>query len=1162
MPNIKWTGEQEKILNTEGNIIVSAAAGSGKTAVLTEKIVRKVESGIPICDMLVVTFTTAAAAEMKQRIEKKLYEHAEAAKDDKARSFLYAQAQSTSRADISTLHSFCTHVLRRHFYEAELSPTFRVGDSTELEMLHLEALDEALNEYFENAGDKTRLLNALSGEDNLIKVINTLYENMRVQSDGKEKLIHAGERYHVTAEELKESAAVNELASYVREYMELAVFCTEESLKIAQEPKHIDILERRLNILVNILNNIQNTDNIYESLSIKLPSFQGAGKIPPEIKYYNGIVKNCLETSAELFDSSLYEFAKELNLTADIVDDIIKITLKFDELFSQKKSKHSIIDFNDMEQLTLKLLKNDAIASIYRNRFKLVFVDEYQDINDIQNEIIHLLLSEDNAFFVGDIKQSIYRFRHARPELFLEKMQTYENENGSHSMGLSANFRSSEPVVDFVNSIFAPIMRRETGDIDYDGSHRLVKESKCTGGNTYLHLIDRSAVTEIVKDTDCEDEDIKEILDIEAQAALCVDIIRDMTEKCKFYDSVEDCERSYRYSDFAIIMRSLGKSASIFARELILAGIPVYINSNDGYFDAIEVQVFTGLLSILDNRRQDIPLISVMRSCIGNFSMEEIAQIRLTANENMPDNKNLCFFDALVFVSEAELEISEKLKTFISKLDSWYELSRIMPLEEFIRTLLDETGFYRFTQALPGGTRRVLNLDTLAAIAGKYEKNINKGLYDFLNYLESAKEHSKIEDAAQETGTDAVHILTMHKSKGLEFNVVIVPELQKKIISKHPSSEIFLFDEDYIGARLTTNGITSKNIYHKLLVMRKTREHIADELRLLYVTFTRARDTLHLIAAVADTNKLVSSNAVPQAMIVSRTLSSSVYIEWIILALLNSSHAQILNIALSDGAAGDKTLGIDITSPGIYSLSGKKKDEELFEAELERIRGLNSDEADADLNWQYPHLDALGITSKGSVTGFAKAASTAVFSRESADDKLDLVSAAQRGTATHLLFELLPISPHTQADIEEFAKGLVSSGRLTQDEFNSLNIKGIAEFFKRPLAARIQSSDKVYREKSFACFIEANVLSEDCKSDENVLVQGIIDCCFAENGKWVIVDYKTDSVNKNDAEQVKNQAYTHKKQLELYKYVLEKLTGMAVSECWISFVNAYDVQVI
>ncbi len=1162
MPNISWTSEQEKILNTEGNIIVSAAAGSGKTAVLTEKIVRKVESGIPICDMLVVTFTAAAAAEMKQRIEKKLYERAEAASDDKARSFLYTQAQSTSRADISTLHSFCTHVLRRHFYEAELSPTFRVGDSTELEMLHLEALDEALNEYFENADDKTRLLSALSGEDNLIKVIDTLHENMRVLSDGKEKLIRAGERYHITAEELKESAAVKELAGFVREYIELALLCTEESLKFAQDPKHIDILGKRLNALTGMLNDIRNADNIYDALSLKLPGFQGAKNIPDEIKYFNSIVKNSIDKAAKLFDSSLDEFAKELNQAADITDDIINITLKFDELFSQKKSKHSIIDFNDMEQLTLKLLKNDAIASIYRNKFRLVFVDEYQDINDIQNEIIHLLLSEDNAFFVGDIKQSIYRFRHARPELFLEKMQTYESETGSHSMGLSANFRSSEPVVDFVNSIFAPIMRRETGDIDYSGSHRLVKASSCTGGNAYLHLIDRSAITEIVKDTGCEDDDISEILDIEAQAALCVNIIRDMTEKGKFYDSVEDCERSYRYSDFAVIIRSLRKGAPILARELILAGIPVYIDSNEGYFDAIEVQVFTGLLSILDNRRQDIPLISVMRSCIGSFSMEEIAQIRLTANENMPNNKNICFFDALVFVSETELEISEKLKTFISKLDSWYELSRIMPLEEFIRTLLDETGFYRFTQALPGGTRRVLNLDTLAAIAGKYEKNINKGLYDFLNYLESAKEHSKIEDASQEAGTDSVHILTMHKSKGLEFNVVIVPDLQKKIISVYPSSETFLFDDDYLGARLTVGGVTTNNIYHKLLAMRKTRECIADELRLLYVTFTRARDTLHLITAVKDTNKLVSSNAVPEAMTVSQTLSSTLYIEWIILALLSSSHAQTLNVALSDGAASDRTLSIDITSPGIYNLPGKKKNEGFFEAELERIRNLNFDEADADLTWQYPHLDALGITSKGSVTGFAKAESTAVYGRESADDKLDFVSAAQRGTATHLLFELLPITLHTQADIAEFARGLVSSGRLTQDEFNSLNINGISEFFKRPLAARMQSSDKVYREKSFACFIEANVLSEGLLSRENVLVQGIIDCCFTENNEWVIVDYKTDSVNKSDAEQVKKQAYTHKKQLELYKYVLEKLTGMTVSECWISFVNAYDVRVI
>ncbi|MBQ9950291.1 MAG: UvrD-helicase domain-containing protein [Clostridia bacterium] len=1152
-----WTDEQKKVLEAEGNIIVSAAAGSGKTAVLTERIVQKVMSGTTLDRMLVVTFTKAAAAEMKHRIEKELLQRSKDEKDAQMRMYLYEQSTLASRANISTLHSFCTYALRRNFYEAGISPAFRVGDEAELSELLSASADEALEKLYGTDRDTLSLPIVFGKEQKLIETALELLKKLWCRSDGRARLHEAVEKYNMTAEELEKETVTAELMSLAYENVFMAYKCMEQARDFCENEKQEDRLHECIAHLTSIVNGCKNYSDFAEKLKMPFTAFSHIGKLNPEFAARKDEAVSLYKEAAKIA-VDLSDAAEALKKTYPYMRMFEELVCSIDDIFAAKKKKLGLIDYSDMELCTAKILSDESTAKEYRDRFDFIFVDEYQDINPLQDEIIGKLISGNNAFFVGDVKQSIYRFRNAKPDIFIRKLDDYDKDKNSVRLDLAANFRSSDAVINFVNSVFTSIMTKNTCGIDYNERARLVKRGGAGKGKVMLDCIDMSAFS---KENSSQDDDLNEILEEEVQAKHTVRRIKELLNTT-FYDAKNKVERNYTYSDFAIIMRSTKTKGEAFIRELLLAGKPVYSKNSDGCFEAIETEIFINLLRIIDNRRQDIPLLCVMRSVIGGFDLNEITNMRCMTDEEATDGKLRDVLDMLIFASENGVD---KAKNFLEKLKKWRETAEIMPISEFVKMLLIQTGYYNFISVLPSGKHRVANLDRIVNLAKNYEKAENAGVYGFLRYLEKVREKTDVlkPEAAE---ANAVSLLTMHTSKGLEYNVVIIPGMEKSIMPgiRSPRGEIILFDDSpLLGTKIQSSGDDTSNIFYESLVQREKRAVYADEMRILYVAFTRARDTLILIFSDKNGESFKKAFAEPQMREVAVMGSGLRYRDWIFMSLHLCGKDDFIMEAAEKGEAVSDELIFSATPAYVYQMPEQDIDIQYFNTVMQRIAEIPTEAENAKMNRHYAHTDATKLMSKGSVTGFAKALSELQISARTAavSENKTGVSAVQRGSATHLVFEKIPLCEHTYADVCEFIRRLQLRGFLSDREAASLNKRGIAAFFERPLYARMLHSEKVLREREFTCMVEAKRLLADSDSDELIMVQGVIDCCFMENGKWILLDYKTDSVNPNDEELLRTQAQTHAKQLELYAHVLEKISGIEVQECYICFVNAHDVQV-
>lgn len=1161
---VNWTPKQKDVLEGKGDIIVSAAAGSGKTAVLTQKIANIVYDGTPISRMLVLTFTVAAAGEMKERIEDKLRELAQNENSPEKRMYLYSQADMCRTAHVSTIDAFCTYLFKRYFYKFGLSPATHIGDDIEKSSLIDDALSHVLDQYFDENPDSD-LYTVFSGQRSFTENLKALYYKFRNMTDGRSWLHDAVDKYATGSADSERKY----LFDLIKEIIQVAYEKNEILFDLADGGKHVEIAEDRRNHLKEVLD-AKTTDELCDQLSYSLQ--KASANQPPEYKAMQ-------ESSV-----SLYKTAVECSKAFQNADDIIalqlpymliieKLILMIDDELTALKKKRAVIDFTDIEHYAFELLSDDPdIRRSCCERFDHVFVDEYQDTSPLQDAIIHLLLTNSTSFFVGDVKQSIYRFRNAEPALFVNKLAEYEKRDDAHRYDLTSNFRSSHAVIDFTNTIFRNIMTQKTGGIDYDDKNALVAKDDAHQGHVYYYLMDKAAPVMKAPEGDDfsvsdrnigspghtpeNDPDLLAITEIEAQAKLTAGKISEMLGK-KFYDEKEKCERYYRPSDFAILMYSVKDKGEFFVRELLLSGISAFSVSGGSYFDALEVQVFTNLLRVIDNRHLDIPLLSCMRSPIGAFTMDEITEIRINANQNAVGGRDLDMFDALKYAAESY--DNTKAADFIARLDKWYAKSLITPINVFVRELLSESGYYRYVAALPNGKRRCTNLDRLLSFAENRSEHF--GISDFLRYIDSAEKY--LDDITpQEAFADAVTITTMHKSKGLEYNVVILPNLSTNLISRNSSTGALAPSADSIGAKMYIGGTECTSIYHYVNKYREKQALYADKMRLLYVALTRAKNQLMLISPVTDPLILLQNNKVIKKHIECHLLwECNTYTDWLLTALDQAGYTPIIENAVSDNSATSENLTFVCTNMYAQYKRRNTLSDIDFRKELAVLKNESDEHTDTDMSWRYPYEDTAFIPSKGSVTGFSHADIYMDYNVHSDEKVTSSVSAAQRGTATHLIFELIPLVAHTEKSVREFVEKLTADGLLTEEEAAAVRLKNVAAFFKRPMYERMRNSERLLREQSFTCFIPANELMDDAHTDEPVLVQGIIDCMFMENGKWILLDYKTDRVDANNPHSVQEKANSHKKQLRLYAYVIEKITHIPVSECYISFVNAYECKV-
>ena len=1267
---VRWTPEQAEAITRRGqNLLVAAAAGSGKTAVLVERIKRLIlEERCPIDRMLIVTFTNAAAAEMKEKIEKAIRKEidriagalaAAAGRDANASAgsmqgeaaseartalqrdlvFLKKQLDLLPNANISTFHAFALEVIRRYFYLIDIEPNFKICDNSRQLILRGQAMDELLEEFF--AADDAEFyefLQAYSGDRNE----NRFREMIENTFDTIQSMPEPAAWLHEKVEELNpargieafaESAVMQELwqdaeARIARAKAQLgktAEFAALHSLEGIQELTQKDL---RMAEELESFTAARDFDGMVSRLErFRLKAL--SKKIFAETADFDESAMADVREMVEQNRSPLKSCAKDLktmyfyDVFQRIAEDVYagypsacffaRALLRYGEIYAEKKREKGLLDFNDIEHDAYEILKDAEAAAFYREKFLHIFVDEYQDSNVIQEALIERLQSGRNLFTVGDIKQSIYMFRLAEPEIFRGRYHRYDAltaaqgaESPSCCIDLNRNFRSKTGVIDFINDVFRDTME------DYDARAALYP------GDPFAARCSARPVLYLAQtpwDEGAEpDEELKSLLKAEKEALAAVKIIRDHLGKT-IYDSKAQTERPLQKKDIVILMRGMKNYGDLFYKILTENNLPAYVDDNDGFFDTIEINTFMALLALLDNPKQDIPLLTVLRSEIFDFSIEELTAVRIA-------HKTGSYYQALVACAGENAEVPSgaagtgrreqtettgdagavwqavdaggatdagsdaqtdgfwgadaalraKCASVLQRLRTWSQLAMLLPLDELIWELLLESGFYIAMGAMPSGSRRQANLRALVDKAHVYQGSQDGSLYGFMEYIDAVKERKVSMGQVKMVGEDddTIRIMTIHKSKGLEFPMVLLAGYCRKLnyttIGKGPAVHKTLglgfpvvnYKESWYRTSITQNVIRAKI----------RREEAAEEKRVLYVAMTRAKDFLCLLGIEDEPEEAVDG--------VLKGLPK------------DSSYFWMTGQTICKRIGGYRLL----TNTELVGLSkGRKRAvanvRGLLEADAYTALPL-ADRVAAQMAFRYPYEKDLHIKSKYAVSeltqawvgdkivfvskaaafddqavqGRTEASEASARIAESADAAVSLAepasfhartsfTPAQVGTITHKVLEKLDFraAQGREAYVRELLEQLVTEEFLTAEEAAVVDIEKIAAFAASPLGRRIAASPNVRREQPFNLMLEVD--------GSMAAVQGIIDCFFEEDKQLVLLDYKTTRI-ENAAELARRAPQlrkTYAAQMEIYRRALEAATGMPVRETYLYLTN-------
>lgn len=1133
-----WTNEQHEAIYAGGELLISAAAGAGKTAVLSERIAAIIAGGTPIDRLLVVTYTKAAAAEMKARIQARLYELAEEASgrgEGAASAALSAAASACERANISTLHSFCRSLLKRSYHEAGIDPETEIGDATVTAVLLDNAVDAVLERAYaesEAAPDWgfSALLAAVGGDDKLAELIKQLHAYAVAKPDPEGWLAKAASIYtddFLASSELFTgvliSGAERELQALFDSAKELRSTLPESCF--GARAAFDDDMSQLLSLML-----LKDYDKLHDALGcvsysrLSWPKDTDAGFKKP-YQDHRDSMKAQIKKLQKLFGYTLEQEAAFTSRLAAPIARLCRLTCDLDAEYSRLKAEEGIMDYSDLEQLTLKVLKNPAIAEEYRRRFKHVFVDEYQDINPAQEAIL-AAVSDGNRFMVGDVKQSIYRFRQAEPNIFLEKYNTYTGEGGKRRIDLNRNFRSDPAILDTVNLLFSKLMRGEdAGQIDYSDNAALISgRDDLPPGEAELVLIESNASS--------GDEAPELADDASVEASYAANRILDMMARGSITEN--GAVRPCRWSDFTVLLRSAKTTARRWLSVLTDAGIPCVSQLGGGLTDAVEVRIFLDLLRVIDNRRQDIPLLAVMRSHIYSFTEEELIHVRTDyEGEDLLDRATAAAGD------ERQPEWSIKCKKLLSDLDRWNGLSRIMGVGELIGRLLDETGYEVCCAALYGGETRSENLNALWERACKLESGDIGGLSGFISYMDEASASSSVE-TPQAPFADAVRLMTIHRSKGLEFNIVFIGGITKQFNANY-KSDVGIFDPDLgIGLCSVAGDREAKCLLQRAIAAREAVRLNAEEMRVLYVAQTRAKHKLIMLGAKKDARKYAAEQMTPLNYL--RILNAKCFADWMLGAYFPTGSGEDASLPLPCGSA----LRFSVCDPQSAETAAGM-DAEGFE----QWRGgaLLTDPAPIEKLFENncisnPEAD---LPSKLSVTGLTlRAAQINELPRFMQGE--ERFSAADIGTLTHRLLQLISLRPHTVESVEAELAGLAARGYFTEREAAAVRRNAVLGFLDSALGQRLCASPLAEREKEFNLLIPASALL-GAETDEPVMLQGVIDCCFIEDGEWVLIDHKTTRVEPNRT--ARTVAEQYRRQLELYAEALTRLTGKRVKQKYV-----------
>lgn len=1151
MPH-SFTDEQLNAIMLDGDLLVSAAAGAGKTSVLTERIARLISEGVPVESLLVVTFTNAAAAEMRSRIEERLKELAENEPDLDNAARLLRAAAACDRANISTLHSFCVSVLRRNFSAAGVDPAFRAAEPADAEILFNKAMDAMLEEKYaetelepDPAFDS--LLAAVGTDERLAELLKKLFDFSESRPDPDEWLDLCIRRMTDGAEEtlreLEEKLVADsrdDLEHFAARARALRVELPDEQRGIAKA------LDADLGMMLSF-SLAGGYDDWVKGLSDisyeRLNWNKGTDAAEKDgVTVYRKQFKSCMERLQSLFAHSSFEEAAYVKLLAPPVLELVSLIRRFKKKYTELKDDAGLIDFRDMEQLTLKVLKDPGIAGEYRRRFKHIFVDEYQDINPAQEAIL-LAVSDGNRFLVGDVKQSIYRFRQADPTIFIDKYTSYDGSGGRIRIDLNRNFRSSPVVLDAVNAVFSELMRGDrVGEIDYSDNAALVSgapEVFRGAGEAAIALIDpdlndsEKAFTDPDEPSFFDPEGEAQESGASLEAAYAAKKILDIMENCTVQE--RDGARKYRYSDFAILLRSAKGVVRDWMSTLALYGIPCVTAAGEGFYESIEVRLFLSLLRVIDNRRQDIPLLAVMRSPIFLFTDEDLVHIRA-------EHRGKDILSSVVSAAEdpAAPPWGVKCREMLSKLDGWRMKLKLMELSDFVACVLDETRLRAYVSSLYGGTARAENLETLVALSGSFSSS-GGSLSGFIAYMDDSREAAKLPTALQPV-CDAVKLMTVHSSKGLEFDTVILGGITRQFRRTY-NSDIGIFDSELgIGLCSVSGDRKLKSILQRAIARREALRLNAEEMRLLYVAMTRAKTRLIMTGVKSKAGSYADGLAKPLDEV--RITRANCYADWLIGALFPKG----TDTAPQLPSGG--TVGFGVTGSSVSGVS-RSMTPSVFAKWLQDAAFADVSRLEERFTSSYKG-GASGIPSKLSVTGLALEPARVASLPRFMTDKNEF-SAAERGTLQHRLLQLVSIKAHTEESVREELRALTDRGFFTEEEEAAVDVGSVAAFFSSELGRRMIASPRVEREREFDILVGANELI-DTDETAPVMLQGVIDCCFIEDGEWVLVDHKTTHIDGNHS--ARTVAERYRRQIELYSSALTKLTGIGVRSRYVYLLSA------
>jgi ATP-dependent helicase/nuclease subunit A len=1165
---VKWTKDQQEAIDgRESNLLISAAAGSGKTAVLVERIINLItKDKIDINKLLIVTFTNAAAGEMRERIGNAISKELE--KTDFKDKHLRRQIPLLNKASISTIHSFCIEVVRKYFHLINIDPNFRIGDITETNIMKGESLEEIFEEEYRRENEEfVGLVERFGGNREdipLQEIVLTLYEFIQSQPYPQKWLKRKVLEFDLDMKSIYENSWYKEIINQINIGLSGAREMFLEAKDICNKPFGPIAYEEAANSDIGLVHELMEAfkidlDYFYKILSSV--SYKRLGRVSKDVDdnlkeefkeirqqgkdIVDDIRKNILNKSPKEFVENLKELYPCMAYLCDLVCD-------FEKLYKEKKNEKGIVDFNDLEHYALEILSNREVAKEYERRFEYIFVDEYQDSNIVQETILNFIKRQDNMFMVGDVKQSIYRFRLADPSLFIGKYENFSKDEDSLNkrIDLSKNFRSRKEVIDGINYIFKNIMSKVLGEIDYDEGAYLYEgfeKKPMEDSEIEVNLIDKKSSEEII-------DEVEELEYTQIEAKVVAKRIKELLEK-EIYDYKKEEYRKVQYNDMVILLRNTRNWAASYMEVLMEEGIPVYADTNSGYFETLEIDLFMNFLKVIDNKMQDIPLISVMKSPIGKFSVEELIKIRI-------ENKSGTFFHAVnSYIGEKKDDLSEKCKAFISELDNWKKEAIYIPIDKFIDKLYIETNYYNYIGSIPRGIQRQANLRLLIDKAKQFESTTIKGLFNFIKYVDKLKNSSGDLGEAKSLGENdnVVRIMSIHKSKGLEFPVVFVGAMGKRFNLRDTNNPLLLHKDLGLGPKYVDPKmrIEMDTIAKIAMKNRIKRESLSEEMRVLYEALTRAKDKLILVGGINDLERTLKKWKKSQN--VSNLLRAHSYMDWIGPLLVRHGDLESLRENMEVNIIEDESKWkVNLLSKKHVEIEEKNKEEQK-KLLLEKMEEYEGKEASMNaiighkLDWVYSYKDESKIPSKLTVSEIKRVAIKGVedihiptlVKKPKFMESKSAFTGAQRGVIIHSLMEYLDFKRVDSIEyIDRAIVEMKNKELLTKDEASVLDSNKIWNFFQSNIGKRTKGAKVIYKEVPFNLVMNPKDIIPNTTSEEDMLIQGIIDCYFEEDEGLVLLDYKSDYIKESNHEIIMK----YKPQLDLYEKALEKILNKRVKE--------------